>query len=229
MYVPKLVKNIGGLRLESGVLEAYQLRLGLGQRCDRPRILYRALYQLISKISRYFREITLQVLDYFLAALCTPRPFYIYRVLRVGQKRNHSTFCEYLKKLQKIIVMVAQPTASKHGRVNSLTVKAQIHTTDAEAIQLHSWVASAVLLNSRLVHDGFGRKNEIKLNTLRIYPVELAAELKLGHDCRRLSIYAPPDATQLDSRDPVSILQPTRLDKFSTSSVLFQFLDQNPS
>jgi len=62
------------------------------------------------------------------------------------------------------------------------------------------WVATAsavcIILNSHLVHDGFGRK-KWKLNMSRIYPVKLTAELETGSrlptgDC------TPPDATQLD-------------------------------
>jgi len=66
-------------------------------------------------------------------------------------------------------------------------------------------------LNSQLVHGGFSREIE-KLNMLRIYPVELAADWKLGHECRRVSSeYTLSDRTQLDSTCSV-------FDYFSTES-----------
>jgi len=57
-------------------------------------------------------------------------------------------------------------------------IKPMIHTTDADdATQLSSWVASAVCIefatNSRRIWS-----RNWKLNMLRIYPVELAAELE---------------------------------------------------
>jgi len=72
-----------------------------------------------------------------------------------------------------------------------------IHTADADATQLSSWVASAsrrrrrCVLNSQLAHNDCWRlPTKIwKLNTLRIYPVELS-RVELCRRCvhtRRLS------------------------------------------
>ena len=63
----------------------------------------------------------------------------------------------------------------------------------------------AIATSSRWIWSKTG-----KLNTVRIYPVELAAEWKLGRDCRRVNTHRP---TQLN---------PTR-------HVLFSIFLQNPS
>ena len=78
-----------------------------------------------------------------------------------------------------------------------LSVSCPIHTADADATQLSSWVVSAsrrrrrCVLNSQLAHDDCRRlPTEVwKLNMLRIYPVELS-RVELCRWCvhtRRLS------------------------------------------
>jgi len=77
--------------------------------------------------------------------------------------------------------------------VIAMTYNVLIHNADDDATQL----SRQSVLNSQLVHDGFSSKNW-KLNMLRIYPVELAAELETGS---RLPTgeYTSPDTTQLNS------------------------------
>jgi len=73
-----------------------------------------------------------------------------------------------------------------------------IHTADADATQLLSRVASALCTEFATCSSRRIWSNNWTLNMLRIYPVQLAAELETGS---RLPMgeYTPYDTTQLDS------------------------------